>query len=430
MEIRKFDILKKNDAFELLDKRNTKDILDIENTVSNILADIRKDGDKALFKYTKKFDGFNVNEDNIKVTREEIEYAYSETSDDLIRIINSSAENIRQFHQKQKRDTWIDESDGIKLGQLFNPIEKCGVYVPGGKALYPSSVLMNIVPAKVAGVKNIIMATPPNKSGKVDSSILVAADMAGADAIYKMGGAQAIGALAYGTKSVPAVYKITGPGNIYVATAKKHVFGKVGIDMIAGPSEVLVIDDASVDIKFIAADLLSQAEHDELASCIAVVLSKKRAEALEAEVIMQLNRLPKINIAKESLTNYGMIMIVNTIDEAINFANEVAPEHLELCIESPFDYLEKIKNAGAIFLGAYSPEPLGDYFAGPNHVLPTNGTARFSSPLNVDDFIKKSSIIAYDKKSLKRAYKDIVSFAEKEGLTAHANSVKIRFEDL
>ncbi len=430
MKIRKFDIKDKSKAFELLECRNSGDALDVERIVFDILADIRKNGDDALFKYTKKFDGFDVNKTNIKVTKTEIETAYSETSDEMIGIIKKCADNIEKFHQKQKRETWMDEEDGIKLGQLFNPIEKCGVYVPGGKAVYPSSVLMNIIPAKVAGVDNIIMATPPDKTGKVDSLILVAADIAGADEIYKMGGAQAIGALAYGTDSVPKVYKITGPGNTFVATAKKQVFGTVGIDMIAGPSEVLVIDDASTPAKFIAADILSQAEHDELASCIAVTLSEERAIELEKEILSQLDKLPKKDIASQSLKNYGMIIIANNLDDAIEFSNEVAPEHLELCIENPQDKLSQIKNAGAVFMGAYSPEPLGDYYAGPNHVLPTNGTAKFSSPLNVDDFIKKSSIIWYDKKGLKNAYKDIAKFAQKEGLVAHANSAKVRFEDL
>jgi histidinol dehydrogenase len=428
MKIRRFDIEEKQKAFLLLEQRNSGDVLDIEKTVSDILFDVRKNGDQALFKYTKKFDGFDVDKNNIMVTKKEIEKAYTMVDAELIEIIKRCAKNIKDFHLKQKRETWMDVNGGVKLGQLFNPIEKCGVYVPGGKAVYPSSVLMNVIPAKVAGVEKIVMATPPNQQGEISPLILAAADIAGADEIYKMGGAQAVAAMAYGTASVPSVYKITGPGNIYVATAKKQVFGKVGIDMIAGPSEVLVIDDGSVDIRFVAADMLSQAEHDELSSCMAVVQSDDRANALEAEVLRQLDLLPKKEIAGKSLENYGMIMVAKTLEQAIAFSNEVAPEHLELCVENPEALLKDIKNAGAVFMGAYSPEPLGDYFAGPNHVLPTNGTAKFSSPLNVDDFVKKSSIIGYDKKSLKNVYKDIERFAEYEGLKGHALSVKIRFE--
>ena len=417
------------DALALLRARSGDDLSAVNQSVADILADINKNEDKALFKYTKKFDGFDVNASTIAVTKAEIDKAYQDADPKLIAVIKKAAENIRTFHQKQVRETWTEANGGITLGQLFNPVESCGVYVPGGKAVYPSSVLMNIIPAKVAGVKNVFMATPPDSSGTVQPLILVAADIAGADKIFKMGGAQAIGAFAYGTASVPKVSKITGPGNAYVAAAKKQVFGIVGIDMIAGPSEVLVIDDGTVDPRFIAADVLSQAEHDELASCIAVVLNQERAEVLKAEIIAQVNRLPKKEIAMNSLKNYGMIVVVADLNSAIDFANRVAPEHLELCVKNPASYLPRIKNAGAVFLGAYSPEPLGDYFAGPNHILPTNGTAAFSSPLNVDDFVKKTSIISYDAASLHQCYQDIAAFAESEDLDAHARSIRIRFEE-
>jgi len=426
--IRIFDISERQKVFDILNSRNEGDLSEIERTVSAILSDIKKIGDASLFEYTKKYDGFDIDENNIEVSAYEIDEAFELVSDDLVEIIKKSAENIRAFHEKQKRKTWIDTDGGIELGQLFNPIERCGVYVPGGKAAYPSSVLMNVVPAKVAGVPEIIMATPPSKEGKINPLILVSARIAGANRIFKMGGAQAIGALAYGTNSVPSVYKITGPGNAYVAAAKKQVFGKVGIDMIAGPSEILVIDDGSADLKFIAADVLSQAEHDELSSCIAVVPTMERAECLSEEILAQANILPKKDIAMKSLTDYGMIVVAKDVKSAIEFANEVAPEHLELCIKSPKEYLSMIKNAGAVFLGAFSPEPLGDYYAGPNHVLPTNGTARFSSPLNVDDFIKKTSVIGYEKDELEKCYKDIKRFAKEEGLDAHAKSISIRFE--
>jgi len=417
------------EALDLLRTRSEGDLVELNQRVSDILNDIKANGDSALFKYTQKFDGFSVNNNTIAVSAAEIKNAYEQVSGELISIIKQSAANIRSFHEKQVRKTWMDENDGIILGQLFNAVDSCGVYVPGGKAAYPSSVLMNIIPAKVAGVEKIYVATPPGKDGSIHPMILVAADIAGADAIYKMGGAQAIGAFAYGTASVPKVVKITGPGNAYVASAKKQVFGVVGIDMIAGPSEVMVVDDGSVDSRFIAADVLSQAEHDELASCIAVVLSQDRASELDAEIMRQVNMLPKKEIAMKSLQNYGMIVVTNSLDDAFNFVNQTAPEHLELCIKNPKDYLNKVRNAGAVFLGAYSPEPLGDYFAGPNHVLPTNGTAKFSSPLNVDDFIKKSSIICYDEKNLKSCYSAIAKFAKAEALDAHAKSVKIRFEE-
>ncbi len=417
------------EALALLRARSGDDLSAVNQSVADILKDIQTNGDQALFAYTKKFDGFDADEANLMVSQDEIKKAYQDTDPKLIDIIKKAAENIKAFHQKQLRETWTEKDGGIMLGQLFNPVASCGVYVPGGKAVYPSSVLMNIIPAKVAGVENIYMATPPDSNGIIQPMILVASDIAGADKIFKMGGAQAIGAFAYGTASVSKVNKITGPGNAYVAAAKKQVFGTVGIDMIAGPSEVLVIDDGSVNPRFIAADVLSQAEHDELASCIAVVMNQQRAEVLQAEITAQVNRLPKKEIAVNSLKNYGMIVVVDGLDEAIAFANRVAPEHLELCIENAASYLPKIRNAGAVFLGAYSPEPLGDYFAGPNHILPTNGTAAFSSPLNVDDFMKKTSIIGYDEASLRRCYQDIAAFAEAEELDAHARSVRIRFEE-
>ncbi len=426
--IRIFDLSQKTEALAILSKRSTGDLGAIDQTVKGMLEDIKVKGDAALFMYTRTFDCFCTDEKNIEVKPSEIKAAYKAVDAKLISVVKQAAKNIRDFHEKQVRKTWIDTQGGKTLGQLFNPIEKCGVYVPGGKAAYPSSVLMNVIPAKVAGVPEIIMATPPSESGQIAPLILIAADIAGVSRIFKIGGAQAIGAMAYGTETVPAVYKITGPGNAYVASAKKQVFGTVGVDMIAGPSEVMVLDDGSVDIRFIAADVLSQAEHDELAACIAVVPSHARAEILRDEILKQLEILPKREIAEASLKNYGMIVVAKRLADQIDFANTVAPEHLELCIKNPEKALPKIKNAGAVFLGAYSPEPLGDYFAGPNHVLPTNGTARFSSPLSVDDFIKKSSVIGYDKASLQSCYADITSFAEYEGLTAHANSIKVRFE--
>ena len=427
--MRIFDLSQKAEALAVLAKRSTGDLSAIDQTVKGILDDIKAKGDEALFMYTRALDCINLDEKTLEVTSAEIKAAYKAVDKSLVEVLKKAAENIRKFHEKQMRKTWTETANGKTLGQLFTPIEKCGVYVPGGKASYPSSVLMNIIPAKVAGVTDVIMATPPSGDGKVDPLILIAADIAGVSRIFKVGGAQAIGAMAYGTKTVPAVYKITGPGNAYVASAKKQVFGTVGVDMIAGPSEVMVLDDGSVDLCFIAADVLSQAEHDEMAACIAVVRDLKRAEALRDEIISQAEKLPKKEIAKQSLKNYGMIIVAGRLDDQISLVNTVAPEHLELCIKKPEKVLPKIKNAGAVFLGAYSPEPLGDYFAGPNHVLPTNGTARFSSPLSVDDFIKKTSVIGYEKEALKDCYASIVAFAKYEGLTAHANSLKVRFEE-
>ncbi len=427
--IRIFDLSQKTEALGILSKRSSGDLGAIDQTVKGILADIRNKGDEALFMYSQTFDCFLTDKTTIEVKAAEIKAAYKMVDKKLVAVVKEAADNIRKFHEKQLRKTWVSTQNGKTLGQLFNPIQRCGVYVPGGKAAYPSSVLMNIIPAKVAGVPEIIMATPPNNKGEVAPLILIAADIAGVSRIFKMGGAQAIGAMAYGTQTVPAVYKITGPGNAYVASAKKQVFGTVGVDMIAGPSEVMVLDDGSADLRYIAADVLSQAEHDEMAACIAVVPDQIRAEALKTEIMTQLRTLPKKDIASQSLKNYGMIIVASRLADQIAFANEAAPEHLELCIKNPEGVLNQIKNAGAVFLGAYSPEPLGDYFAGPNHVLPTNGTARFSSPLSVDDFIKKTSVIGYDQKALKGCYKDIIAFAEYEGLDAHAKSLAVRFEE-
>lgn len=411
-------------------KRNPGSYTEYENTVNEIINNVRENGDKALFDYTLKFDRFAVNEKTIKVTRKEIEEAYKELSDDFVEVMKKSAENIRVFHEKQKRNTWIDtKEDGSILGQRILPIEISGVYVPGGKAAYPSSVLMNVVPAKVAGVEKIIMCTPPSKDGKVNAGTLVAADIAGVTEIYKVGGAQAIAAMAFGTASVPKVDKITGPGNIFVALAKKACFGHVSIDSIAGPSEILVLTDETANPRYVAADLLSQAEHDELASSILITTSQDIADKVSKEIDEFLKTLSRSEIIKKSLDNYGYIFVADNMDDAIDAANAVASEHLEIITKNPFETMTKIKNAGAIFLGEYSSEPLGDYFAGPNHILPTNRTARFFSPLSVDDFVKKTSIISYSKEGLYKVHKDIELFAKEEGLTAHANSIAVRFEN-
>ena len=411
-------------------KRNPGSYTEYENTVNEIINNVRENGDKALFDYTLKFDRFAVNEKTIKVTRKEIEEAYKELSDDFVEVMKKSAENIRVFHEKQKRNTWIDtKEDGSILGQRILPIEISGVYVPGGKAAYPSSVLMNVVPAKVAGVEKIIMCTPPSKDGKVNAGTLVAADIAGVTEIYKVGGAQAIAAMAFGTASVPKVDKITGPGNIFVALAKKACFGHVSIDSIAGPSEILVLTDETANPRYVAADLLSQAEHDELASSILITTSQDIADKVSKEIDEFLKTLSRSEIIKKSLDNYGYIFVADNMDDAIDAANAVASEHLEIITKNPFETMTKIKNAGAIFLGEYSSEPLGDYFAGPNHILPTNRTARFFSPLSVDDFVKKTSIISYSQEGLYKVHKDIELFAKEEGLTAHANSIAVRFEN-
>lgn len=420
----------KNSLLDHLLKRSPASYGAYEQTVYEIINQVREKRDEALFAYTKQFDGCDLTAENIRVTREEIEEAYTLVDTGLIEVMKHSAENITKFHQKQLHNSWISpESNGTILGQKVTPIEISGVYVPGGKAAYPSSVLMNVLPAKVAGVSRIIMTTPPGRDGKVNPGTLVAADIAGVDEIYKAGGAQAIAAMAYGTDSIPKVDKITGPGNIFVALAKKACFGFVSIDSIAGPSEILVLADETATPRFVAADLLSQAEHDEMASAILITTSRELAEKVSEEVEAFTKQLSREEIIRKSLDQYGYILIARSMEEAIDAANEIASEHLEILTKNPFEVMTKIKNAGAIFLGEYSSEPLGDYFAGPNHILPTNGTAKFFSPLNVDDFLKKTSIISYSKDALEKVHKEIELFAEKEGLTAHANSIKVRFED-
>ena len=411
-------------------KRSPNNYTQYESSVNEIIANVRSNGDQAVFDYTQKFDGATVTAGNIEVTEDEIAEAYELVDQKLLEVIRKAKENIRVYHEKQKQYSWFDSSiPGTMLGQKVTPIAKAGVYVPGGKAVYPSSVLMNIMPAKVAGVEEIIMTTPCNKAGKVNPSTLVAAKEAGADRVFKVGGAHAIAALAFGTESIPKVDKIVGPGNIYVALAKKAVFGHVSIDSIAGPSEILVLADETANPRFVAADLLSQAEHDELASAILITTSEKLAEEVSKEVDGFCEVLSRKAIIEKSLENYGYILIAPDLDTAIETANEIASEHMEIVTANPFEVMTKIKNAGAIFLGEYSSEPLGDYFAGPNHVLPTNGTAKFFSPFSVDDFIKKSSIISYSRDALHAVYKDIAQFADCEQLTAHANSIRVRFED-
>lgn len=411
-------------------KRSPNNYDEYTTQVGQIVNAVKSRKDAALFEYTKNFDGASINAQNILVTKEELEEAYSQVDDELLAVIRRSLENIRSYHEKQRQYSWFDsQPTGTILGQKVTPLAKVGVYVPGGKAAYPSSVLMNIVPAKVAGVDQVIMTTPPGKDNKVNPGTLVAAHEAGADAIYKVGGAQAIAALAYGTESVPKVDKIVGPGNIYVALAKKAVYGHVSIDSIAGPSEILVIADETANPRYVAADLLSQAEHDELASAILVTTSEALGEAVAKEIDGFTATLSRGEIIKKSLDNYGYILIAEGLDQAIDIANEIASEHLEILTANPFEVMTKICNAGAIFMGPYSSEPLGDYFAGPNHVLPTNGTAKFFSPLSVDDFIKKSSIIYYSKEALAPVKDDIIKFATSESLTAHANSIKVRFEE-
>lgn len=425
----------------VLTKETTKDILDtllkrspnnygkFEAAVSEILSSIREKGDEALFAYTKEFDKTEINAGNIRVTEEEIKEAYEKVEPALVEVIRKALVNIRKYHEKQLQNSWFtSKEDGTMLGQKITALNRVGVYVPGGKAVYPSSVLMNIVPAKVAGVSRIIMTTPPGKDGKVNPSTLVAANEAGADEIYKAGGAQAIGALAYGTESIPKVDKIVGPGNIFVALAKKAVYGYVSIDSVAGPSEILVLADETANPRFVAADLLSQAEHDELASAILITTSRELADKAEEEVNGFLKVLSRKEIISKSLENFGYILIAENMEEAIEAANAIASEHMEIVTANPFEVMMKVRNAGAIFIGEYSSEPLGDYFAGPNHVLPTNGTAKFFSPLSVDDFVKKSSIVYYSREALKEIHKDIIQFASSEQLTAHANSIAVRFE--
>ena len=409
--------------------RNPGSYGEYEDTVNGIINDIRNNGDKALFEYTEKFDKCSIDANSIRITREEIEEAYKALDPEFVEVMKRSAENIRVFHEKQKRNTWIDtREDGTILGQRIIPIEISGVYVPGGKAAYPSSVLMNVVPAKVAGVERIVMCTPPGKDGKVNPGTLVAADIAGVTEAYKVGGAQAIAAMAFGTESVPKVDKITGPGNIFVALAKKACFGHVSIDSIAGPSEILVLADETANARYVAADLLSQAEHDEMASAILITTSQELADKVSEEIDGFLQTLSRADIIKKSLDNYGYIFVAENMEDAIEAANAVASEHLEIITANPYETMTKIRNAGAIFLGDYSSEPLGDYYAGPNHILPTNRTARFFSPLSVDDFVKKTSIISYSRQALEAVHNDIELFAKEEGLTAHANSIAVRFE--
>lgn len=419
----------KNNILENLLKRSPNSYGKFEAAVGEILSNVRANKDAALFKYTKDFDKADINASNIVVTKEEIEEAYTKVDPKLVNVIRKALKNIKEYHEKQKQYSWFDSKpDGTILGQKVTALSRVGVYVPGGKAAYPSSVLMNVIPAKVAGVEQIIMCTPPDHEGKVYPTTLVAANEAGVDVIYKAGGAQAIAAMAYGTESVPKVDKICGPGNIYVALAKKAVFGYVSIDSVAGPSEILVIADETANPRYVAADLLSQAEHDEMASAILITTSNELAQKVSDEIDGFLKELSRSEIISKSLDNYGYILLVNNIDDAVDAANEIASEHLEIVTKDPFNTMTKIKNAGAIFLGEYSSEPLGDYFAGPNHVLPTNGTAKFFSALSVDDFIKKSSIISYSRNALEEIHNDIETFATAEHLTAHANSIKVRFE--
>ncbi len=428
MRIVKLSNETKEDILTNLLKRNPSQYTEYEETVTKILENVKKNKDNAVFEYTEKFDKFKVNAANIRVTSEEIEEALNNFDKDLFKIMEKAAENIRDYHTKQLQNSWIDvKPDGTILGQKITPIENIGVYVPGGKAAYPSSTLMNVIPAVVAGCKRIVMVTPANSEGKVSPATLVAAKIAGVDEIYKVGGAQAIAALAFGTETIPKVDKIVGPGNIFVALAKKKVFGHVSIDSVAGPSEILVIADETANPKYVAADLLSQAEHDEMASAILITTSEDLADKVQKEVVNFTNVLERKTIIEKSLENYGYILIAASLDEAIETANEIASEHLEIVTKDPYAVMTQINNAGAIFLGEYSSEPLGDYFAGPNHVLPTNGTAKFFSPLGVDAFIKRSSIISYSRKALKEVSGDIVTFANAEGLTAHANSIKVRF---
>lgn len=430
MRIQHLDPSAREDLLRDLLKRSPDQYGAYEAQVAQILEEVREKGDEALFAYTERFDRAKLSGETVLVTEEEIREAYQKVPEQLVAVIRRALKNIEDYHAKQKQYSWFDSKpDGTILGQKVTPLKRVGVYVPGGKAAYPSSVLMNILPAKVAGVEEILMVTPPGKDGKVTPTTLVAAHEAGATAIYKAGGAQAVAALAYGTESIPKVDKIVGPGNIYVALAKKAVYGHVSIDAIAGPSEILVIADETADPRYVAADLLSQAEHDELASAILITTSQELAEAVSGEVDQFLTVLSRAEIIRKSLDNYGYILVADTMDEAVEIANEIASEHLEIQTRNPYEVMTKIRNAGAIFLGPYASEPLGDYFAGPNHVLPTNGTAKFFSPLSVDDFIKKSSIIAYSREALQAIHEDIETFAKAEGLTAHANSIHVRFEE-
>ena len=429
MRIEKLNENTKKNLLDDLLKRSPNNYGKFEASVQEILNAVKEKGDEAVFEYTEKFDGVKLDAEHLLVTEEEIAEAYEQVDEELIAIIRKALVNIRDYHQKQMQYSWFDSKpDGTILGQKVTALQRVGVYVPGGKAAYPSSVLMNIMPAKVAGVDEIIMVTPPGKDGKVTPTTLVAAKEAGADKVYKVGGAQAIAALAYGTESIPKVDKIVGPGNIFVALAKRCVFGHVSIDSVAGPSEIMVLADETANARYVAADLLSQAEHDEMASAILVTTSEDLAKKVSEEVDGFVKKLSRKDIIQKSLDNYGYILVADTMQDAIDTVNEIASEHLEVVTANPFDTMTRIQNAGAIFLGSYSSEPLGDYFAGPNHVLPTNGTAKFFSPLSVDDFIKKSSIIYYSREALEEVHQDIIDFAEAEYLTAHANSIKVRFE--
>lgn len=430
MRIQKLNSDTKKNLLEDLLKRSPNNYGQYEASVKEILDKVKEEKDAAVFAYTAKFDGAELTADTIEVTDAEIEEAYAQVDDTLLTVIRKAKDNIESYHAKQRQNSWFDSKpDGTILGQKITPLHRVGVYVPGGKAVYPSSVLMNVMPAKVVGVDEIIMVTPPGKNGKVSPNTLVAAKEAGVDKIYKVGGAQAIAALAYGTESIPKVDKIVGPGNIYVALAKKAVYGHVSIDSIAGPSEILVVADETANPRYVAADLLSQAEHDELASAILVTTSEKLAHEVSDQVDGFLKELSRAEIISKSLDNYGYILLADTMEDVIDVANEIASEHLEIQTKNPFEVMTKIRNAGAIFIGEYASEPLGDYFAGPNHILPTNGTAKFFSPLSVDDFIKKSSIISYSREALQKVHKDIESFAKAEQLTAHANSIHVRFEE-
>ena len=430
MKIIELNEKNKKELEETLKKRSTSGFKDIEEKVEGIIKEVRERGDAALFDFSEKFDHFDLNKDNIRISEEEMDEAVREMESEFIGVLERASENIRAFHEKQLRKTWIEtKPDGSILGQRFTPIEISGVYVPGGKAAYPSSVLMNIIPAKVAGVDRIVMCTPPGKDGEVSKATLAAARIAGATEGYRIGGAQAIAAMAYGTESVPKVHKICGPGNIFVAMAKKAVYGQVSIDSVAGPSEIMVLADETANPRFVAADLLSQAEHDEMASSILVTTSAKLAEEVLKEIEGFVQKLERKAIIEKSLEDFGFIFVADDMDTAINAVNDIASEHLEIVTKDPYEIMTKIRNAGAIFLGTYSSEPLGDYFAGPDHILPTNGTAKFFSPLNVDDFLKKTSIISYSREALERDADDIIYFAKKEGLTAHANSIAVRFEN-
>jgi len=429
MRIVKLNAETKKDLLKNLLKRSPSNFGNYAETVQGIVDDVRDNGDSALFSYTKKFDKADITAENVKVTQEEIDYAYTQVSPELLDVIRKAKKNIWEYHEKQKQYSWFDSKpNGTLLGQKVTALASVGVYVPGGKAVYPSSVLMNVMPAKVAGVEKIVMTTPCNAEGEVYATTLVAANEAGVDEIYKAGGAQAIAALAYGTESVPKVDKIVGPGNIFVALAKRAVYGHVSIDSIAGPSEVMVLADETANSRYVAADLLSQAEHDEMASAILVTTSEELAEKVSVQVDKFIDELSRKEIMRKSIDNYGYILLADNMSDAIDAVNDIASEHLEIVTANPFDVMTRVKNAGAIFIGEYSSEPLGDYFAGPNHVLPTNGTAKFFSPLSVDDFIKKSSIIYYSREALEAVHTDIEAFAKAEQLTAHANSIAVRFE--